>query len=1525
LLTTFTSPTPAPNDGFGWAVAAVGTDQVLIGAYLDDRGAPNAGAAFLFSTNGTLLTTFTNPTPAASDSFGYAVAAVGTDRVLIGAHLDDTGATNAGAVYLFSTGGALLTTFTNPSPAVGDAFGISVAAVGTDRVLIGAWQVDTGANNAGAAYLFSTDGTLLTTFTNPAPGDSDYFGRSVAAVGTDRVLIGAHLDDTGATNAGAAYLFGTDGTLLTTFTNPTPEMNDGFGWSVVAVGTDRVLIGADHDDTGATNAGAAYLFRASGALLTTLANPTPEPDDRFGSSVAVVGSDRVLLGTLGDNTGAIKAGAAYLISLESYTPGLVVEGVRPGAITGASLAAGAVTAAALADQAVTGSKIANGAVTTAQLADGTVTAAKLHTVTNWSLTLSLTNPTPANNDSFASSVAAWGSDYLLVGTPADDTGAPDAGVAYVFDSSGTPVVTLTHPAPEGGESFGASVAAGQTVMLVGAPRDNAGAIGVGAAYLFGADGTLLTTFTNPVPADYAQFGWSVAVQGIDRALVGAPQAADSAGMAYWFQANGTLLTTFTNPEPASGDAFGYSIVAVGDGHVLIGAPFDDTGALNAGAAYLFSTNGTLLTTFTNPSPVQDDQFGRSLAAVGNDRVLIAAPWDHTGAPSTGIAYLFSTNGTLLTTFTNPTPASGENFGYSVAALGNSRVVIGVLREYTFPSYPGAAYVFNTNGLLQATIANPTSDNLDLFGGAVAAAGTDRVLIGASSDDAGALNAGAAHLFELESHTPGLVADGVRAGSIDTLSLANGAVTSFKLASGAVGSAEIADGSISASDINVTSFSTVFWKTDGNAGTAAGTQFLGTTDNQALELRVNNLRALRLEDNGDGSDQSLTPDGAPNVVGGSPGNFVAAGVVGATIAGGGATNFDGAGWTNAVLSDYGAVGGGLGNRIDGDSLAAAIAGGHWNNVATKADYSAIGGGYYNNIAANAWSSTIAGGYANEISTYAAHSTIGGGSANRIAGYLSYATIAGGSNNKIDTNAFFSAIGGGAGNRVGAESWYATIAGGVGNDIGTNARHATVCGGLGNGIAASSASATIAGGYENEIGTNANYSTIGGGSNNVVASAALCATIAGGSGNQIGTNSPGSVIGGGRVNTIQTDARYATIGGGSLNMIQRDAQYATIGGGYYNTIQTNAWYATIGGGYGNTIKSNAYYATIGGGEFNYIRAMAFWATIGGGDDNLIEANAFCATIGGGDDNLIQADASSATISGGNQNMIQTDAHYGTIGGGADNTIQTNAYYATIGGGYGNQIARDSWYGTVAGGHFNFAANYAFAAGRRAKANHTGAFVWGDSTDADFASTANNQFLIRASGGVGIGTASPAAQLHAVSSTGNAVYGLCSTSVASGVLGENQAQGFGIAGRTTGTGIAVFGDNADPAGWAGYFSGNVRVTGTINPPSDRHVKRDFEPVDPRAVLEALVRIPVQSWAYTNNPSVRHLGPVAQDFQAAFGLGAGDQSIATVDADGVALAAIQGLNQKLEAENQALKRELAQLKALVQALAEKLNAGGE
>jgi hypothetical protein len=118
---------------------------------------------------------------------------------------------------------------------------------------------------------------------------------------------------------------------------------------------------------------------------------------------------------------------------------------------------------------------------------------------------------------------------------------------------------------------------------------------------------------------------------------------------------------------------------------------------------------------------------------------------------------------------------------------------------------------------------------------------------------------------------------------------------------------------------------------------------------------------------------------------------------------------------------------------------------------------------------------------------------------------------------------------------------------------------------------------------------------------------------------------------------------------------------------------------------------------------------------------------------------------------------------------------------------------------------------------------------------------------------------------------------------------------------------------------------VTPTSSPPtcpqgcaplckSDRDAKRDIRPVDEQSVLERLDRMPVSTWAYKgDDPSVRHLGPMAQDFYAAFGLGDTDRAYNSIDAHGVALAAIKALYERSleqDARIERLERENAELR---------------
>jgi len=105
-----------------------------------------------------------------------------------------------------------------------------------------------------------------------------------------------------------------------------------------------------------------------------------------------------------------------------------------------------------------------------------------------------------------------------------------------------------------------------------------------------------------------------------------------------------------------------------------------------------------------------------------------------------------------------------------------------------------------------------------------------------------------------------------------------------------------------------------------------------------------------------------------------------------------------------------------------------------------------------------------------------------------------------------------------------------------------------------------------------------------------------------------------------------------------------------------------------------------------------------------------------------------------------------------------------------------------------------------------------------------------------------------------------------------------------------------------------------------SSRAWKQDFEPADTRDVLARVAALPISEWSYKSEPGVRHVGPVAEDFAEAFGLGGDAQTIGTVDADGVALAAIKGLNEIVEekdAEISELRARLVRLEALVEAMA--------
>jgi len=321
LQATLNNPAPADYDYFGYSVSISG-DYAIVGAYWNDTGADSAGSAYIYVRSGTtwsLQATLNNPAPADYDRFGNSVSISG-DYAIVGAFADDTSATEAGSAHIYVRSGttwSLQSTLNNPAPAANDLFGYSVAISG-DYAIVGAYYDDTGVENAGSAYIYVRSGTtwsLQATLNNPDPAAYDWFGCSVA-ISSDYVIVGAPYDDTGATDAGSAYIYvrsGTTWSLQATLNNPTPAAYDWFGRDV-SISGDYAIVGAYGDDTGAGDAGSAYIYARSGttwSLQSTLNNPTPIGGDIFGASVAISG-DYAIVGAFYEDTGANAAGSAYI-------------------------------------------------------------------------------------------------------------------------------------------------------------------------------------------------------------------------------------------------------------------------------------------------------------------------------------------------------------------------------------------------------------------------------------------------------------------------------------------------------------------------------------------------------------------------------------------------------------------------------------------------------------------------------------------------------------------------------------------------------------------------------------------------------------------------------------------------------------------------------------------------------------------------------------------------------------------------------------------------------------------------------------------------------------------------------------------------------------------------------------------------------------------------------------------------------------------------------------------------------------
>ncbi len=337
---------------------------------------------------------------------------------------------------------------------------------------------------------------------------------------------------------------------------------------------------------------------------------------------------------------------------------------------------------------------------------------------------------------------------------------------------------------------------------------------------------------------------------------------------------------------------------------------------------------------------------------------------------------------------------------------------------------------------------------------------------------------------------------------------------------------------------------VGWSLTGNSGTISGTNYIGTSDNQPLEIKVNNLRVFRFE--------PYTV--SPNLIGGHSANAIVSGVYGATISGGGESDAP-----NIVTDQYGTIGGGVGNQAgDGDT-----------DPANKL-YTTVSGGA-NNVASGD-NATISGGFGNTAGGFL--SFIGGGYINQATGEGS--SVCGGSQNNATAN-------------------IATISGGMANNA--TAYLTTISGGLTN--SASGQAAFIGGGAYNTASSG--YTVIGGGSTNTASGEN--AFVGGGSSNLASGNH--SMIGGGSTN--EAGGAYSMVPGGQLNNAMGTYSFAAgsradalsdgcfvwadaSSTGYYLICDiSNQWLARASGGvyfYTNPGETTGSYLAASGSSWNSV---------------------------------------------------------------------------------------------------------------------------------------------------------------------------------------------------------------------------------------------------------------------------------------------------------------------------------------------------
>ena len=378
----------------------------------------------------------------------------------------------------------------------------------------------------------------------------DRFGRSVSlSEDGNTAIVGAWLDNSTATYAGAAYVFTRSGTSWShqqRLEASDVQGSDSFGQSVsISNDGNTAIVGANLEDANGTDAGAAYIYTRSGTSWSEqqkIVSTDIAGNDHFGWAASISGDgNTVIVGARQESAGGSQAGAAYFFT-------------RSG--------------------------------------------------TTWTQQQKILAANAGASDQFGHSVSIDNdADTAIIGAPYEDTTASNAGAAYVFTRSGTSwtqQALLQSTDIEASDFFGGSVAISSdgNTAVVGANKEDTGGSDAGSVYVFTRSGTTWTQQQKLQASDVDagdEFGTAVSISDDgNTVMVGSPRedtTANIAGSMYFFTRSGTSWTQQKKIQASNagqGDRCGAAVAISGDGETAIaGTEFEDTTATNAGSAYIF--------------------------------------------------------------------------------------------------------------------------------------------------------------------------------------------------------------------------------------------------------------------------------------------------------------------------------------------------------------------------------------------------------------------------------------------------------------------------------------------------------------------------------------------------------------------------------------------------------------------------------------------------------------------------------------------------------------------------------------------------------------------------------------------------------------------------------------------------------------------------------------------------------------------------------------------------------------------------